>query len=367
MTPAAADADVLVVGAGPAGSACAWALARSGLGVVLAGQHVEGKRGGDTCSPAALRMAEAMGCRPAADGTGLPVRHYEAAWGHDEIESRDVQFWQAGSALAVERPAFDRQLACAARQAGATLLDDCRVQSGTWQHGAWSVQARADGRPLRMRARYVVEACGRGARSMFQPDATRLYADRLVCLHTVLQDWADDSSSILVEACEAGWWYTVPAVSSQHRHVALFTDADLAARGPMRQAVFGALLSATRHVRHRCGGDTAALRDIHVCDARTSTRRVVWRDHWLAIGDAAWTIDPMSGSGIQRCLAEGQAAAAAIAAGLRGEDEQAQRRFALGMAAALQEALRTQRRYYAAGCRWPARPFWQRRTGAVQG
>src|SRR5690242_308909 len=65
----ASSCDALVLGAGPAGSAAAWALARAGLDVVLVDQHSfpRDKVCGDALIPDALGAIQAMGLRSVVD------------------------------------------------------------------------------------------------------------------------------------------------------------------------------------------------------------------------------------------------------------------------------------------------------------
>ena len=66
---AASTYNVLVIGAGPAGSAAAWALARAGLRVALVDQQAfpRDKVCGDGLIPDALGALDQMGLRAAVD------------------------------------------------------------------------------------------------------------------------------------------------------------------------------------------------------------------------------------------------------------------------------------------------------------
>src|SRR5262249_39615562 len=83
---------------------------------------------------------------------------------------------------------------------------------------------------------------------------------------------------------------------------------------------------------------------------------------WLAVGDAASAIDPLSGAGIAKSLLGAIAAARAADRGLAGS---------IAPLAAYAETIRSDfegaRRmgaaYYGRERRWPASPFWRRRHG----
>ena len=69
--------DVLVIGAGPAGSACAHALARAGLDVRLADQHAfpRDKTCGDGLIPDAHAALRRLGAYDAVAALAQPVSH----------------------------------------------------------------------------------------------------------------------------------------------------------------------------------------------------------------------------------------------------------------------------------------------------
>ena len=113
-----------------------------------------------------------------------------------------------------------------------------------------------------------------------------------------------------------GFWYTVRAPTGM-RTIALFTDAELVARAPNRVAWFAALLRRTAHVRSTVAEPPWRLQ-LRGCDARTSIRRVLLRVGSMAVGDAAYFIDPLSGTGIERGLIDGVGAADALSAALEG-------------------------------------------------
>ena len=75
----------------------------------------------------------------------------------------------------------------------------------------------------------------------------------------------------------------------------------------------------------------------------------------MAAGDAAFATDPFTGNGICRALEMGLAAAQAITRGALGG-------YASWCAAAFERYLAVRRDAYAIERRWPASPFWSRRS-----
>ena len=100
-----------------------------------------------------------------------------------------------------------------------------------------------------------------------------------------------------------------------------------------------------------------AENQISVVSARTSIRRRIWTDAWLAIGEAARTVDPMSGGGVARAIEDGREAAQAVAQAVAHEDGQALRSFALRKIEAFANDEAKRQTYYGFEKRWPTAPF----------
>jgi len=351
--------DVVVVGGGPAGTMCARQLAADGHDVVLADHGRPRRRVGETSGPMLWRLLRgACGVDPPRDHH-RPLAGFASAWGQAALDGRSVAFWHAEQGTVLDRPAFDTWLRGSAAEAGVTVLDGCRVTGGGTTGDRALVRGLIDARELTIAARVVVEATGRAARCLTQHDATRIAADALVCV------WAETAThqaggEAVIEACAPGWWYTV-AIPDGGSVVALFTDADLVPPIRQRGEWFRDLLGRTDHVRHvACAvpADSA----LGICGARTSARRVLWRDTYLAVGDAAWCLDPLAGMGVERSVQDGIDAAKAVSLAIRDGDPAPLHAHALATARSFNEQLDLWRRYYAIETRWRDAPFWRRRA-----
>ena len=167
---AARQVDVLVIGGGPAGSAAGFWLARHGHDVTILERRTypRDKTCGDALTPRAVKELADMGLAdelaaippdrgPASDHA--PARHAAALAGPSRVPATRVRGSDDASSTS-SSPAPPRH-------AGATLLDGHEAVSPIvdrgFVRGAW-VQEPGDG-PLReMRARYVVVADGANSR-----------------------------------------------------------------------------------------------------------------------------------------------------------------------------------------------------------
>jgi geranylgeranyl reductase family protein len=165
------DIDVLIVGAGPAGSSAAWHLAREGARVVMLdrARFPREKPCAEYLSPEASRILSAMGALEACEGAGaahlagMVIRAPSGARIRGEFAAAHGFRAFRDRGLALRRPVLDTILLERARAAGAEVREGEQVLSVLKDsRGAVSgVHARAqDGAPRDIRARMVIGADG---------------------------------------------------------------------------------------------------------------------------------------------------------------------------------------------------------------
>ena len=161
-------ADVVIAGAGPAGSAAAIHLARAGLRVVVADRAVfpRDKACSEYMSPDTLRLLDRLGMLPRLDAAGghpLPGLRVIAPYGSELLGL----FARAGGSpfrglgLSLRRTTFDAALVDAARAAGAVVLEKTAIEDLIYDRGTVSgVVVRSGDRRSLIRSRLTVGADG---------------------------------------------------------------------------------------------------------------------------------------------------------------------------------------------------------------
>jgi flavin-dependent dehydrogenase len=325
MTDDSMPFDVVVVGAGPAGSATGKRLAEKGWRVALVERtRFEGPRIGESLAPNVQESLRELGVW--SDFLALdPLRSWgtRSVWGDDTPQSHSHVLNPYGCGWHVDRQAFDRMLARAAVRAGASLVEGVTVQRSQYRDGCWHLYSNLDAgderREPAIRARVLIDATGRKALIGRALGAERLLLDRLV---GVAAHWAGVDAAqrghLLVETAPDGWWYSAPLPgegSQQDRMIAmLMTDADLCARLRLSSsAVWQATLDACRSTRERLGAAhrTSDPQVYSAVSQRLQRNLASDAGPWLAVGDAALAVDPVSGSGVLRALRTAGAAAQA--------------------------------------------------------
>ncbi|MDO9280428.1 MAG: tryptophan 7-halogenase [Pseudomonadota bacterium] len=359
--------DVLVLGGGPAGMAVALTLANHGALSVAVVERTpyEGDRIGETLSPGVVPLLHYLGVwgRFVADehqtsfGTA-------AAWGSESVVMRDYLYTPFGPGWHLDRVRFDASLAAAAEAAGATVWRESTVSGLRRSPDAgWDAVLTRAGVDEPVHARFVVDATGKAAAIAKAQGARRRSYDRQVAVAGVLRfaDGGSEDTFTLVEAVEDGWWYST-RLPNADRMVAFVTDSDVArSRGVASPAAWFAALRGTVHTRER-GEGGALVGAVRVHPARSSRLDRVTGDRWIAVGDAAASVDPLSASGIPRALDAGIHAARGIEALLRRGDATLLEGYEGRIRAGFESFLDTRAQYCAIERRWPDSSFWQRRA-----
>jgi flavin-dependent dehydrogenase len=360
--------DVLIVGAGPAGSATALALLKAGTARVALIEKTAFSmpRVGESLSPGARDLLARIGALEALRDEAHPTAYGTAAtWGSGEFATRDFMLMPFGHGRRLDRRLFDHDLALTARRAGAALLLETRLGTAVRRNEGWTAVLRSAAGEKTVAARWIVDATGQSAVVAGRLGARRRVFDRLVALWATFPAPRDAEGRSMVEAGPFGWTYSVAAPAQDGTGdlvwwVALMGDADVVREeGLNAPARWWAEVMRGPGVRERLDAARSPRR-VRAASARSAFLATPYGAGWVAVGDAAASHDPLSSSGIARALDSGIRIGAALAAGANpGEAFDPDRRAAFG------RYMATRSGYYQIEQRWPDSAFWRRRQTSV--
>ncbi|MDU8910759.1 tryptophan 7-halogenase [Aestuariicoccus sp. MJ-SS9] len=348
--------DVAIIGAGPAGAALAGLLAPRWRVTLVDARKDPAPRIGESLIPAARRLLRDMGLLRAVAARGyLAYRGNRSAWGGPAFAFTDFLRDPDGPGWHIDRVDFERMLRQTAVSRGATACFGPTLRALHRRGGQWAITLDSG---EELTARIVVDATGRKAAVARQLGLVPERQGRIVALWLRGADASPrDAGLSTVAAVESGWLYT--AVVLGGRVLALHTDADLVT--PDLRARGGVERMARAHPAFGDSLRTADFQDApEIVPAHGAILPQVAGDGWLAVGDAAMALDPLSSRGLFNALYSALAAATEVDARLTGAigSFSDYHDHMQGIAAKYeQDALRM----YRAETRWPDAPFWQRR------
>ncbi|TMB49657.1 MAG: geranylgeranyl reductase family protein [Chloroflexi bacterium] len=309
--------EILVVGAGPAGSALATALGRAGRDVLLveARRHPRTKTCAEYASPRIAEELARLGSSAAEwQLSAVPLRGMQVIVGGESFGLRYADHGGERAAWGLDRRAFDARLATQAGEAGAVVAERVAFRRPLVADGRVTGAVLHDsGGTHEVRARWVVGADGARSRVAGSLGVSRrVLAPRrlgLVARYEAVPE-LDGHGEMHVGN---GYYVGLAPVPSEQLNVgmALPLPHGGTARLPAQHR-FESAIAGLPAVSARLRG-SRRLTPIH--GAAPIGHRVARAagDGWLLVGDAAGFIDPFTGEGIYRALRSARLAAEALA------------------------------------------------------
>jgi geranylgeranyl reductase family protein len=319
------DADVLVVGAGPAGAIAAMVLARAGARVRILDRATfpRDKLCGDTVNPGTLSMLRRLNVATEIEASGLKIRGMRVTG--ERGEDIEGSYPHGLYGVSLSRREFDWALLGHAMKAGAAFEENVTVRDAIIRDDRGTstvcgVKATSKGTALAFNAPVVIAADGRRSALAFGLGLAAHAARPRRWAVGAYYETAREAGSLGEMHIRSGWYVGVAPLPGGLTNVCLVRPSDGARHGRFANptAMLMDTIAAEPFLHHRFGGLEPVRPPVVLGPLGVDTTgRFI---HGLLVaGDAAGFVDPMTGDGLRFAIRGGELAGeAALRALLHG-------------------------------------------------
>ncbi|PKB18456.1 NAD(P)/FAD-dependent oxidoreductase [Flavobacterium sp. 5] len=309
--------DVFILGAGPAGLCAAIRLLDMGYSVgMLEQEQFPRPQIGESLSPGIHNIFEYLNADHLLEDS-MYLKNISAKVIWEDKENIYHRPSQNNGGIIVDRSKLDHELLKFAVSKGLYLIQPGKLKHSISSKNIWILDIIKDSTEIKINSKIVLDARGRKG---------SLLNERVPIAPSAVAMWTHVDNSIYKEACieavDNGWLWGSPVCGNRYR-IMTFTDPITLKKN--KQSHLLDVMSKTKLFSPFLNKIESSF--IETCSVTSFVNQVPWNNQFIKIGEAAFTLDPLSSTGVEKAMRFSLQVAIAINTYLKDPDSQHPKEF----------------------------------------
>lgn len=355
---------VLIVGGGPAGIATAITLRAKGIHCCVVEAHkTPVRKSGEAIPPNAKPLLKQLGILSLVEDKKHKIYYgNKSCWGSDQLEQKEFIADKLGHGFLLDRLYFETQLQNLYKETNSSFYSGYKLKKVVSNASTIIATIENDSETIKLKSNFIIDATGRKASVCRHLDIQKENLDSQFAITFNVNISEEIPNEIIVEATKNGWWYVAPYAENEVTMM-FFTLKKLIPAKENLKLFLQEELQNTTHLSKTI--QHLKIDTIKIMPAGTSCLQIPYGKNWLAVGDAAYSFDPISSYGITSALASGFYGGHAVADFLNGKQE-ALEAYRYVMENAFQAYLHKLIAHYELEKRWEQSYYWEHRLAVFK-